>query len=165
MNYHEESGHSGRGMTLNTNRQAGLWIIVDLAAVTKLVMKCITSRKLRGSTCEQKMEDLPKDRLEPAPPFTYSAVDYFGPFYIKDRRSELKRSGVLFTCLASRAIHKETSNSMTRDSFINAYRRFVCKRGPVRELRSDRGSNFIGSKNELIAALEEMGDLISQENC
>lgn len=154
--FHEESGHSGRGMTLNAIRQAGFWIIGARAAVTKVVMKCVTCSKLRGSTCEQKMADLPEDRLEAAPPFTYSAVDYFGPFYIKDRRSELKRWGVLFTCLASRAIHIETASSMTTDSFINAYRRFVCRRGPVRELRSDRGSNFIGGKNELDAALEEM---------
>ena len=162
--FHEESGHSGRGMTLNAIRQAGLWIIGARAAVTKLVMKCVTCRKLRGSTCEQKMADLPEDRLEPAPPFTYSAVDYFGPFYIKERKSELKRWGVLFTCLASRAIHIETSNTMTTDSFINAYRRFVCRRGPVRELRSDRGSNFIGGKNELDAALKEMDDYkISKE--
>ncbi len=95
MNYHEESGHSGRCMTLNTIRQAGLWIIRARAAVTKLVMKCITCHKLRGSTCEQKMVDLPEDRLEPAPPFTYSAVDYFGSFYIKDRRSELKRCSLV----------------------------------------------------------------------
>lgn len=151
-------------MTLNNIRQAGLWIIGARAAVTKLVMKCVTCHKLRGSTCEQKMANLPEDTHEPAPPFTYSAVDYFGPFYIKDRRSELKCWGVLFTCLASRAIHIETSNSMTTDSFINAYRRFVCRRGAVRELHSDRGSNFTGGKNELDAALEEMDDFkISRE--
>ncbi len=81
--FHEESGHSGRGMTLNTIRQAGLWIIGARAAVTKLVMKCVTCHKLRGSTHEQKMADLPHDRLEPASPFICSTVDYFGPFYIR----------------------------------------------------------------------------------
>ena len=36
--------------------------------------------------------------------------------------SDLKRYGVLFTCLASRAIHLETVISLTTDSFINALR-------------------------------------------
>ncbi|XP_068756492.1 uncharacterized protein [Montipora capricornis] len=36
------------------------------------------------------MADLPPDRLEPAPPLTYCAEDYFGPWIIKDERKELK---------------------------------------------------------------------------
>ncbi|KAK3728018.1 hypothetical protein QZH41_000112 [Actinostola sp. cb2023] len=116
------------------------------------------------------MADLPKDRLEEAPPFTYSAVDLFGPWHIKEGRREMKRYGVLFTCMASRAIHLETSASLTTDSFINAYRRFVGRRGPIRQLRSDQGTNFVGAKNELKAALEEMNhDVIQRatlkDNC
>ncbi|KAK3709218.1 hypothetical protein QZH41_004582 [Actinostola sp. cb2023] len=111
---------------------------------------------LRGTTEQQKMADLPSDRLEPAPPFTYAAVDYFGPWIIKEGRRELKRYGALFTCMSSRAIHIEVSNSLETDSFLNAYRRFVGRRGPVRQLRCDRGTNFIGARNELQAALEQM---------
>ena len=98
------------------------------------IAKCVKRRKLRGIPQEQKMADLPEDRLGPAPPFTFSAVDYFGPWYVKDGRRELKRYRVLFTCLSSRAIHLEVSNTMTTDSFLNAYRRFVGRRGPVRQL-------------------------------
>ena len=50
---------------------------------------------------EQRMANLPEDRVQPAPPFSYSAVDYFGPWYVKEGRRQLKRYGVLFTCLAS----------------------------------------------------------------
>ena len=35
-------------------------------------------------------------------------------------------------------------------------RRFTCRRGPLRELCSDQGTNFVGAKNELKAALQEM---------
>ena len=102
------------------------------------------------------MSDLPEDRSETAPPFTYCAVDYFGPFIVKDGRKELKRYGVLFTCMASRAIHLETSNSLDTDSFINALRRFISRRGPIRQLRSDQGTNFVGARKELAQALSEM---------
>ena len=110
------------------------------------------------------MAELPADRLKQIAPFTYSAVDYFGPFYIKEGRKEMKRYEVLFTCMASRAIHLETATSLTTDSFLNAYRRFVCRRGPVQQLRSDQGTNFVGAKNELEAALLEMNhDTIQRE--
>ncbi|KAK3742214.1 hypothetical protein QZH41_000663 [Actinostola sp. cb2023] len=102
------------------------------------------------------MADLPKDRLESAPPFTSCGVDYFGPFLVKVGRKEVKRYGVLFTCMASRAIHLEIANSLDTDSFINAYRRFVSRRGPIRQLRSDQGTNFVGARRQLKEALAEM---------
>lgn len=102
------------------------------------------------------MADLPEDRVQSAPPFTYCAVDYFGPWYVKEGRRQLKRYGVLFTCMASRAVHLEVANSLTTDSFINAYRRFVGRRGPVRQIRSDQGTNFVGARNELQEALSEL---------
>ena len=102
------------------------------------------------------MADLPPERTIPAPPFTYTGMDVFGPFYIKEGRKELKRWGLIFTCLSSRAIHLETLNSMTTDLFVNALRRLISRRGKVRDLRSDQGTNFVGAKNELAAVLKEL---------
>ena len=99
------------------------------------------------------MADLPEDRLEPSPPFTYSAVDYFGPWLVKEGQKNVKRYGVLFTCLVSRAVHLETAISLDTSSFLNAYRRFIGRRGPVRQLRTDCGTNFVGSKTELQSVL------------
>ena len=58
--------------------------------------------------------------------------------------------------MASRAVHLEVSNTLETDSFLNALRRFICRRGPVRQLRSDQGTNFIGAKRELREALQSM---------
>lgn len=102
------------------------------------------------------MAELPHDRLEPAPPFTNCAVDYFGPFVIREGRKDLKRYGVLFTCMASRAVHVEVSATLETDSFINTFRRFVSRRGHIRQLRSDQGTNFMGARRELKVALEEL---------
>ena len=33
----------------------------------------------------------------------------------------------------------ETANSLETDSFIQALRRFIARRGPIREIRSDNG--------------------------
>ena len=87
--YHQLVEHQGRGISQNEVRQAGYWIIGGSSAVSNHISKCVSCRKLRGAPQEQKMADLPEDRLEPGPPFSYCAVDYFGPWYIKDGRREL----------------------------------------------------------------------------
>ena len=153
---HEKALHQGKGITLNEIRSSGFWIIGGGTVVSRMIHECVTCRRLRAKVQEQKMADLPEDRLTPTPPFTYCGVDYFGPWYVKEGRKELKRYGVLFTCLVTRAIHLEVANSLETDSYINALRRFICRRGPVRQMHSDNGSNFIGARRELKEALAEM---------
>lgn len=86
----------------------------------------------------------------------YCGMDCFGPFYVKEGRRELKRYGLLFTCLCSRAVHIELLDDMTADAFINAFRAFIALRGNVRLLRSDQGTNFVGARRELLEAVKEM---------
>ena len=152
----KEVNNQGRGMNINEVRSREYWIVGRPSAVASHISKCVKCRKLRGVVEEQKMADLPLDQSDPAPPFTFSAVDYFGPWLIKEGRREVKRYGVLFTCMASRAVHLERANSLDTSSFINALCRFICRRGPVRQLRSDQGSNFVGAKRELKEAVAEL---------
>ena len=49
----------------------------------------------RGTFGEKKMANLPSSRVEPAPQFSYCAVNYFSPWYIKEGRKEVKRYGVV----------------------------------------------------------------------
>lgn len=67
----------------------------------------------------------------------------------------MTRYGVIFTCLAIRAIHIEVVPSLETDSFINALRRFIARRGQVVEIRSDNGTNFLGAERELRQAFED----------
>ena len=80
----------------------------------------------------------------------------FGPFIIKNRRKEYKRYGALLKCLSSRAIHIEKLNGMDTDSFILALRRIIGRRGNIRIMRSDNGTNFVGCKKELKKSFQEM---------
>ena len=68
----------------------------------------------------------------------------------------MKRYCTLFTCFTSRAVHIEVTNALDTDSFIQALRRFIARRGPVISIRSDNGTNFIGAANQLRKALNEM---------
>ncbi len=156
QHFHELVKHQGRLLTQNRLRSSGYWIINGNSEVSRFISKCVVCRKSRRPTEVQKMSDLPQDRVQVSAPFTYCGTDYFGPFMIKEGRKELKRYGVIFTCMASRAVHIEVANSLSTDSFINALRRFISIRGPIRVLRSDQGTNFIGAKSELSQGLENL---------
>ena len=71
----------------------------------------------------------------------------FSPFTIKCCRTELKRYGIIFTCLASRAVLLEEANTTSTDSFIQALKRFIARRGNMRMLRLDNDNNFVGGSN------------------
>lgn len=72
-------------------------------------------------------------------------LDCFGPYLVKDRRTELKRYDLMVTCLASRAVHIELLDDMTTSAFINAIRNVVAIRGPIKEIWCDQGTNFVGA--------------------
>ena len=120
----------------------------------KTIFRCVTCRKLRGAFGYQKMADLTKDRCIEVASFTHCGVDMFGPFVIQERRSDLKRYCVLFTCFAGRVVHIEVANAMDTDSFIQALRRFIARRGAVRSVRPDNGNNFVWASNESKKALD-----------
>ena len=80
----------------------------------------------------------------------------FGPYLIKERRSQLQRYGALFTCFTCQAIHIEVTNVLDTNSFIPALRRFMARRGVVRSIWSDNQTNFVGTRNELQQGVKEM---------
>ncbi len=152
--FHEKVQHQGRGMTLNEIRSNGIWILGCSSEVSSLIYKCIKCRKLRKCNQEQKMADLPPERMETTPPFTYSGMDCFGTFYVKEGRRELKRYGLLFTCMCSRAVHLEVLDDLSTDAFLKALRCFIAICGNVSQLHSDRGTNFIGAKGEFLEMMK-----------
>ena len=146
---HKNVGHLGKNSMLSNLRQK-YWIPNANSAAKQIISKCVMCRKYQAKVGEQKMSDLPKDRITPdEPPFTRVGVDYFGPIEVKRGRSIVKRYGVIFTCLASRAVHLEVAYSLDTDSCINALRRFIARRGSVKVMRSDNGTNLIGCDREL----------------
>lgn len=97
------------------------------------------------------MSDLPDDRLQQTPPFTFIGIDTFGPWniLIRKTRCNSKRWAVLFICLYTRAIQIKVIEKLSSSSFINCLRRFISIRGNMTEIRSDRGTNFVGVTEDL----------------
>ncbi len=152
--YHSKVHHQGRQFTEGAIRLAGLWIVGGKRLINYILHCCVTCRRLRGKQVVQKMADLPPERLSTSPPFTYVGLDVFGPWTVVTRRTrggvaENKRWAIIFTCMSTRAVNIEVIDSMNTASCINALQRFFAVRGPAKQLRSDRGTNFIGASQEL----------------
>lgn len=146
---HRQVGHMGRAAILSELRLK-YWVVKGNALARKICRSCFFCRKTQAKPGQQMMADLPQVRVTgDTPAFANVGIDYFGPFEVKHLRKFEKKYGVIFTCLSSRALHLEIAESLSTDSFINALRRFVCRRGAVRTLVSDNGTNFVGACREL----------------
>ena len=55
-----------------------------------------------------------------------------------------------------RAVHLEVLESLDTDSFINALRRFIARRGQPDTITSDIGGNFVSCNKEMTKALKEL---------
>ena len=151
--YHEKEGHVGACHVLASLRQR-FWNLRGNAAVRRVLGKCLKYRFWNSSPCDQIMAQLPCPRVSPfSPPLSSVGVDFFGPILVKEKRSHAKRYGCVFTCLTIRAVHIEVAHDFTSDSFIQAFTRFVSRRGAPIEVFSDNGTNFRGAETEIKIAL------------
>ena len=102
------------------------------------------------------MANLPKKRLLVYDkPFASTGVDYFGPFLVKHskttRRNQvlIERYGVIYYCLPGRAIHLELAGYLSIHSFFLSLSHFIFRRGHVKIMKSDNGTNFMEAAKEL----------------
>ena len=153
---HERNVHVGTNHTLSVLRR-DYYVLRGYSVVKSVVSDCVTCKKHHGKTMEQKMADLPAERVATAdPPFLYVGVDYFGPMNVKFRRGSTKRYGCLFTCLVTRAIHIEIAHKLDSDSFLMALHRFMARRGKPSKIFSDNGSNFVAADKELADEIKQI---------
>ncbi|XP_055605702.1 uncharacterized protein LOC129753876 [Uranotaenia lowii] len=122
----------------------------------RVIRKCIKCFRMRPKEMKHFMGDLLKSRVTETNPFTRTGVDYAGPFLLKKgrMRSPIKCYVSVFVCMSTKAIHLELVGSLSTESFLGAFHRFVGRRGNVSEMYSDHGTNFQGAERQL-AELDE----------
>jgi hypothetical protein len=152
--FHVKNLHSGTQSTLASIRQQ-YWPIAGRNKIKQIIHKCISCFRAKPIIAQQKMGDLPVKRLEPARPFINSGLDYCGPILIKTHRGRGKQKTIkayvcLLICLSTKAIHIELVSDLTADTFLDALKRFVSRRGTVKSIISDNATNFIKANKDLI---------------
>ena len=173
--HHEKNLHCGASQLLNGLRE-DYWILKGGLATKKFTRRCFVCQKVNKRHQEQVMAPLPDFRCTESPPFTHTGLDFAGPLFVKEnptrRGDEITTKKVwivLFTCAATRAVHLETVDSMSADTFLAALHRFTARRGMPTNIYSDNTKQFIRAEKELqqlhqIASSDKVIDETAQHN-
>ena len=143
--------HAGTDRTVWRSRTS-VWIIKGRKLADKIRIKCFTCKVRAKTLQEQIMAPVSDNRLPPAPVFNTTAVDLFGPIEIKDTvkgRVKKKTWGVLFCCTVMSAIHIESAEDYSCDSFLLCLKRFMNMWATPQKIVSDPGSQLMAAAVEL----------------
>ncbi|XP_028164620.1 uncharacterized protein LOC114355798 [Ostrinia furnacalis] len=157
--------------------QAKYWILGMKQLVRSYFRKCVTCAKNAAVTQTQLMGQLPAARVTPIRPFRCSGVDYAGPIQIRTAKGRghkaYKGYICLFVCMATKAIHLEAVTDLSSQGFLQAFKRFVSRRGHCSDMWSDNATNFTGAASELKrlfqtengSMLQEVAESIASNDC
>ncbi|XP_059047188.1 uncharacterized protein LOC131842631 [Achroia grisella] len=142
---HKETLHAGSQTLINCVREQ-YWIIGIRRLVKSIIRHCVACRRHNSRPYTVHSAPLPADRVRCGAAFEATGIDMAGPLYLK---SGDKCWVVLFTCATYRAIHLELCTSLSTEDFLLSLRRFLARRGRVRTIYSDNGTNFRGAHSLL----------------
>ncbi|UYV64895.1 hypothetical protein LAZ67_3002318 [Cordylochernes scorpioides] len=105
------------------------WILRFRKTLRTVIHQCVKCRRFTAKSVSVK---------------SVVGIDLTGSLVLKNRR---KVWIVIFTCAVYRAVHLELVTSLSTDTFLQAFRRFVARRGRPYVVYS--GTNFRGSSRAL----------------
>ena len=153
---HETMGHQAHEAVLAELRQH-FWIPQARRAIRTVAARCQHCKIRKAQPNSARMAPLPPPRTTKMQgAFQVTGVDYFGPILATRGRSTVKLWGVIFRCMATKAIHLELTDSLDTQGALMAISRFQARRGNVRELWSDNGRNLRAADKELKGVLEKL---------
>ena len=140
---HERVMHSGVKATL-TELRSQFWILKGRSVVKGILRRCTVCRKFEGSTyCAPPPPPLPQFRLEQAPPFSHTGVDFAGPLYVRQPDGISSKAWIcLYTCCVIRAVHLDLVPDLSTTTFVRSLKRFASHRGLPTKMVSDNGKTF-----------------------
>ena len=149
---HESHLHAGIQSTLYAIRER-FWILNGKNQVRRIVQRYVECIRQRPKFIHAQMADLPDARVNEAPAFSRTGVDFFGPILIKEKkdrnRTFIKTYGCVFVCMVSKAVHIELATDLSTEGFLAAFRRFISRRGVPEHMYSDNETNLVGANKEL----------------
>lgn len=152
QHHHHHLLHAGFQHTW-ASLQSQFWIVRGRDKVRHFIRKCVTCRRYKAAAAAQLMGNLPTSRVNSSRPFIHCGVDFAGPFNLKNPVGRVPKTYKgymsIFICMATKAIHLEAVSSLSTSGFLEAFRRFVSRRGLCSHVYSDCGTNFVGAEKEI----------------
>ncbi len=140
---HERVLHDGVKETL-TEVRVKFWIVKGRSFVRRILQQCTVCKRFEGGPYPTPPPPpLPPYRVEEAPPFTNTGVDFAGPLYVRSSGgSENKVWICLYTCCVVRAVHLDLVPDLSTPTFLRSLKRFAACRGLPNQFISDNGKTF-----------------------
>lgn len=150
---HHTTSHGGTQLLMAVLRQQ-YWIPKLRRLVRMCIDHCPVCIRFKRKPMMQRMADLPNERVQPYRAFRQLAVDFAGPFEMKEKiagrnNKFIKGYIAVFVCLSTRAVHLEVVHDLTTDTFIASLQRLAARRGAISKVWSDNAKNFVGAARKL----------------
>ena len=154
LNAHQRVLHNGVKETL-TELQSRFWILKGRSTVKQILHHCTTCRRFEGKSYHAPPPPpLPNYRVQVAPPFTITGVDFAGPLYVRSPDGGQKKVWIcLYTCCVVRAVHLDLVPDMSAPTFLRSFKRFAARRGLPSRVISDNGKAFKAAAKTIQAVL------------
>ncbi|GFW36039.1 putative RNA-directed DNA polymerase from transposon X-element [Trichonephila clavipes] len=142
---HRKNYHAGTQIMLSILREK-FWIVKSRKTVRNVLNCCLRCKRYKAKPLTTESCPLPEDRVSDTVAFEVTEVDIVEPIFL---RGISKVWILFFTYAVYQDVHLELVVSLSTDSFLMAFRRFMSRRGRPRTVYSDNGTNFRGANNEL----------------
>lgn len=140
------------------------------------IHRCMICSIHRAKSFTQRMGNLPKECVNPAPPFYHTTMDYAGPIPIKfgsgrgrkpkddDVKTIIKTKAwiAIFVCRLTGAYHIEVVSELTAEACVEAFKRFISTRGLPKTVISDNAGNYVKAA-KMLKREENKADRIAIE--
>ena len=145
-----------REVTLYYYLREKYWIVQGREVVKRVIRPCIMCKQIEGKPFGTLIKpQLPLSRVSDASPFANTGIDFAGPLYVRSRSQDKSNGAMekayvcLLTCASTRALNLELVPSLSVATFLQAFRRFVARRGLLSRILSDNAKTFKGAASEI----------------
>ena len=104
------------------------------------------------------MGDLPTERITESQRCSITGIDFTGSIDVKT--PQISETYIaIFVCFTTKAIHSETVFSLTKESCVNAIKRFIARCGIPAQLYWDNATIFVAAREEIFELRNEVSQL------
>ena len=152
---HAQYNHAGIYSVMNEMRKR-FYIPSYFSVVKKVLKKCVVCRKVNARTFKINQSSYRDFRVNPEQvPFSYSYLDYMGPFNVKEGSKKSKVWVLVFTCMWSRAVNLKVCSNLSTDEFMRAFQLHSFEYGIPQYCISDQGTQIVAAGNKIETFLSD----------
>lgn len=142
--FHEKVGHQGKDIW---NTVKWIWIPGIIRAVASYIRQCVKCGKLRRATEQQRMADLPPERVESSPPLTYCAMGCLGTFLWNKKGRSGNDTGLSSPVLLKGSTYWHAEWSVCRFLHKWSTLSFIITNAPVKVMLAEYGKDKKSQKS------------------